>query len=252
MTWRLTCCVLYSQKDNVSLGLAAVTWSVDQEFQNFSGWRRWRWRCSETWYSETPTAQYIIYNIKKGLFGDSRRPAKKRLSSPCPGVSSSPPPPSLEKNHPQPTQKRLPIKTFPSPVPDQGEDSLGSPHLRINCADLTEDSIPETNKWPRVIVIKTTLLKALLTSRGNNDQSFPTPNATRRCPHNGPGPPANPPQSGGQPTHLPHLPRTGVKKPTRRQDSQRSWKSFLFHYTTFAPLSEGRRPSVKPYTEIEF
>ncbi len=45
-----------------------------------------------------------------------------------------------EKNHPQPTQKRLPIKTSPSPVSDQGADSLGSPHLRINCADLTEDS----------------------------------------------------------------------------------------------------------------
>jgi hypothetical protein len=86
-----------------------------------------------------------------------------------------------------------------------------------------------TNKRPRVSVIKTTLLKALLPSRGNNDQAFPTPNATRRCPCNGPGPPANPPQSGGQPTHLSHLVRTGVKKPTRRQDSQRTWKSFFFH-----------------------
>ena len=25
------------------LGLAAGTWSVDQEFQNFSGWRKWCW-----------------------------------------------------------------------------------------------------------------------------------------------------------------------------------------------------------------
>jgi hypothetical protein len=60
----------------------------------------------------------------------------------------SPVPP--RKNHPQPTQKRLPIKTSPS---DQGADSLGSPHLRINCADLTEDSRPGTNKRPRVSVI---------------------------------------------------------------------------------------------------
>ena len=27
----------------VKEGLVAVTWSVDQEFQNFSFWRRWRW-----------------------------------------------------------------------------------------------------------------------------------------------------------------------------------------------------------------
>jgi hypothetical protein len=129
--------------------------------------------------------------------------AVRRLASSCEKTTQqsvpwsflfpSPTPP--RKNHPQPTQKRLPIKTSPSPVPDQGADSPGSPHLRINCADLTEDSSPGTNKRPR---------------------------ATRRCPRNGPGPPGNPPQSGGQPTHLPHLPRTGVKKLTRRQDSQRT------------------------------
>ncbi len=36
------------------------------------------------------------------------------------------------------------------------------------------------NKRARVSTIKTTFLKALLSSRGNNDQSFPTPNTTRR------------------------------------------------------------------------
>jgi hypothetical protein len=77
------------------------------------------------------------------------------------------------------------------------------------------------NKRPRVSAIKTTLLKALLPSRGNNDQGSPHQTQPDVCPHSGPGPPANPPQSGGQPTHLPHLPRTGMKKPTRRQDSQK-------------------------------
>ncbi len=40
MTWRLTCCVLYSQI-RLQLGIVTVTWTVDQEFQNFCGWRRW-------------------------------------------------------------------------------------------------------------------------------------------------------------------------------------------------------------------
>jgi hypothetical protein len=180
-------------------------------------------RCSETWCSETPTVQYITYNIKKRL--EVRRLASScekttQQSVPWSFLFPSPTPP--RKNHPQPTQKRLPIKTSLSPVPDQGADSLGRPHLRINCTDLTEDSSPGTNKRPRVSVIKTTLLKVFLSSRGNSDQVFPTPNATRCCPRNGSGPPDNPPQSGGQPTHLPHLPRTGVTNPTRRQDSQRT------------------------------
>ncbi len=37
-------------------------------------------------------------------------------------------------------------------------------------------------------------------------------------PHNGPGLPVHPTQSGGQPSHLPLLPRIDVKRPTRRQN----------------------------------
>ncbi len=48
------------------------------------------------------------------------------------------------------------------------------------------------------------------------------------CPYNGPGLSAHPPQSGGQPAHLPLLPRTGMKKPTRRQDSLRT---FIFFFS---------------------
>ncbi len=51
MIGRLTCCLFCSQKYKTKvqpqMGLAPVTWSVDQEFQKFCGWRRlgrrWRW-----------------------------------------------------------------------------------------------------------------------------------------------------------------------------------------------------------------
>jgi hypothetical protein len=65
---------------------------------------------------------------------------------------------------------------------DPGADSLSSPHLRINFADLVEDSCPGTNKRPRVCVVKNTHLKPSCYRAGNNDQTFPTPNATRRVP----------------------------------------------------------------------
>jgi hypothetical protein len=48
------------------------------------------------------------------------------------------------------------------------------------------------------------------------------------CLCNGAGLPVHPPQSGGQPPHLPLVPRTGVKKSTRRQDSEKPWKFFFF------------------------
>jgi hypothetical protein len=80
-------------------------------------------------------------NIKKGMFGDSRRPAKKRLNSTCPRVSSSPPPSPQEK--PSTTYpKRLPSRPPHHQCSDPGADSLVNPHLRINCTDLTEDSCP--------------------------------------------------------------------------------------------------------------
>jgi hypothetical protein len=64
--------------------------------------------------SETPTAQYIIYNI---------RPTQKKTST------------------------TYPKNVLPSRLPhhqcvDPGADFLNSPHLRMNCADLAEDSGP--------------------------------------------------------------------------------------------------------------
>jgi hypothetical protein len=126
---------------------------------------------------------------------------------------------------PKKTIHNLPKNASPSRPPHHqcltmGQTPWAAP-IYESTARTSQRIRARANKRPRVSAIKTTLLKALLPSRGNNDQAFPTPNATRRCPRNGPGPPANPPQSGGQPTHLPHLPRTGVKKSTRRQNPQR-------------------------------
>ncbi len=75
-----------------------------------------------------------------GLFEPARL-LRKRLCSTCPDESSSLPPPLQEKN-PQPTQKRLPIKTSPHQCDALGIDLMSSPHLRINCADPGEDSCP--------------------------------------------------------------------------------------------------------------
>jgi hypothetical protein len=115
------------------------------------------------------------------LFGDSRRPAKKRLSSPCPGVSSSPPPPPQEK-----TIHNLPKNASPSRPPHhqcltKGQTPWAAP-IYESTARTSQRIRARANKRPRVSAIKTTLLKALLPSRGNNDQAFPTPNATRRVP----------------------------------------------------------------------
>ena len=43
---------------------------------------------------------------------------------------------------PQPTQKRLPIKTSPHQCDAPGIDPMIRPHLRINCTDPSEDSCP--------------------------------------------------------------------------------------------------------------
>jgi hypothetical protein len=42
--------------------------------------------------------------------------------------------------------------------------------------------VPGANKRPRVYVVKNTHLKPSCHRVGNNDRSFPTPNATRRVP----------------------------------------------------------------------
>jgi hypothetical protein len=64
---------------------------------------------------------------------------------------------------------------------DPGADSLSIPHLRMICADLTEDSCPGRIS-DDVLAPSRTRIQALPPSRGHNDQAFPTPNATRRVP----------------------------------------------------------------------
>ncbi len=68
-----------------------------------------RSRWFQGWHNESPTVQHVIYNIKSGLFENTCRPVKKRTCWTWPDVFSSPPHPP-KKNHPQHTQKRLPIK----------------------------------------------------------------------------------------------------------------------------------------------
>ena len=82
-----------------------------------------------------------------------------------------------------------------------------------------------TNKRPRVCAVKNTHLKPSCHRAGNNDQAFPTPNATRRVPAQWARTPAHPPQSGGQLPQPPPIPRIGVKRPTRRQNP---FRTFIF------------------------
>ncbi len=98
----------------------------------------------------------------------------------CPGVFSSPLRPP-KNNHPQPTQKRLPIKTPHHQYTVPGTDPLNSPHLRINCEDPTEYSCPG---WisDHVLTSSTTRISNPLTLQKRFEQPFPTTNTTRRVP----------------------------------------------------------------------
>ncbi len=120
-----------------------------------------RSRWSDSYCSETPTAQYIIYNIKT-LFGNSCRPVKKQIILSCwtcPGVSSSPPPPPKEKNHPQPTQNVSP-SNFPSPVLWPRDISYRqSPSTNPVSWTPVKGFTPRSHKQTHVDVIKNTYLK---------------------------------------------------------------------------------------------
>jgi hypothetical protein len=177
----------------------------------------------KTCSSETSTPQYIIYNIKKWVcliaHVVQRKPTLLNASD---LTLSLPPPDPTRKKHPQPTQNDFPSRLPHHQCPDPGADSLSSPHLRMNYADLAEDSYPWTNKRPRVSAVKNTHLKPSCHSAGTTTKHLPHHTQPNVCPCNGPGLPTHPPQSGGQPTHLPLLPRPDVKRTTRRQDPQKS------------------------------
>jgi hypothetical protein len=99
---------------------------------------RWSDKC----YSETPTAQHVIYNIKRAVW-NSCSPAKTPQQY-VPWSSSFPPP--------TPRRKK-PIHNLPKTPPHQishhqcaapGIDPIVSPHPRIQCSGpLQKDSHPE-------------------------------------------------------------------------------------------------------------
>ena len=100
-----------------------------------------RSRWSEACSSEISTAQYIIYNIKKWGCLIARVVQRKPTLLTCPDAFSSPPRPAQKK--PSTTYpKRPPIRLPHHQCAAPGADSLSSPHLRMNCADLAEDSCP--------------------------------------------------------------------------------------------------------------
>jgi hypothetical protein len=167
-----------------------------------------RSRWSEACSSETSTAQYIIYNIKKwGCLIELVVQRKPTLLT-CPDAFSSPPPPRPEKTiHNLPktpshqtssSPMRCPRDRFPEQSPSTNEPR--GPRRGF---------VPGTNKRSRVSTVKTRI-SSLLPSRDTTTKHFPHQTQPDVCPCNGPGLPAHPPQSGGQPPHVPLLPRTGV------------------------------------------
>ena len=154
-----------------------------------------------------------------GLFNSARRPAKTDPAD-VPWRFLFPPPPRPEKTiHNLPktpshqtssSPMRCPRGRFPEQPPSTNE--LRGPRRGF---------VPGTNKRLRVSTVKNTHFKPSCHRADTTTKHFPHQMQPDVCLRNGPGLPAHPPQSGGQPPHLPLLPRTGVKKPTRRQDSQK-------------------------------
>jgi hypothetical protein len=73
--------------------------------------------------------------------------------------ASSPPPRPAQKTHPQPTQKRLPIKTSSSPMRyTRGRFPEQSPSTNELCGSR-RGFVSGTNKRPRVNAVKNTHLK---------------------------------------------------------------------------------------------
>ena len=76
-----------------------------------------------------------------GLFKSAHHPAKTDPAERDLSLSLPPPAPPRKK-HPQPTQNDFPLRLPHHQCAAPGADSLSSPHLRMNCADLAEDSCP--------------------------------------------------------------------------------------------------------------
>jgi hypothetical protein len=87
-----------------------------------------------------------------------------------------PPPPPKKKIHNHP--KHLLIKTSPHQCDVPGIDPMSSPHLRINCADPTEDSCPGRITVRVLASSRTRLSKVSCHCTGTASVVFPQTNAT--------------------------------------------------------------------------
>ena len=96
-------------------------------------------------------------------------------------VSPLPLPRPPKKNHPQPTQKRMPIKTSPHQCDDPGIDPMSNLHLRINCTDPTEDSCPGRITERVLATSRTRLSKFSCHCTGTATVVFPQTNVTTTC-----------------------------------------------------------------------
>ena len=100
----------------------------------------------EAWRSETPTAQYIICNIKNGAVSVKTRVIQRKTTLLKVTRCFLFPDPVLPKG-----PKEKPCTTYPKYLPsrlphhqcaDPGTDPLNRPYLRINSVNPTEDSCP--------------------------------------------------------------------------------------------------------------
>ena len=80
--------------------------------------------------------------------------------------------------------------------------------------------MPGTNKRLHVSAVKNTYLKPSCHRAGTTTTHSPHQTQPDVCPRNGPGLPAHPTQSRGQPSHPSLFPYIGMKRPTRRQNPE--------------------------------
>jgi len=179
---------------------------------------------------KTPTAQYIIYNIKKWVCLKTRVVLRKRLISTCPDSSSSPPPSPQEKKsttYPKTSSHEISHHQCADP----GIDPIGSPHPRIQCSGpLQKDPHPEPAS-DRVLTSSRTRIPSPLAiareHRGTRSNNLPRRKATETCasvmgqdyPFTGPSPGANPTT---YPSSLPQaLGKLYGNIPSQKTDCQR-------------------------------
>jgi hypothetical protein len=135
------------------------TWTSHMSVQGIED-RGHRSRWSDVCFSETPTAQYIIYNIKRAVWKTHVVQRKKHtmLNVSWSFLFTSPAPP--RKKHPRPTQNVSP-SNFPSPVRWPRDRSHSqSPSTNPVYRTPGKGFTPRTSQRTRVVTIKNTDLKS--------------------------------------------------------------------------------------------